>query len=132
MLGVEGDVFEIFCANRLEGYQPDVEGDRLDLYFVLFELGEDFWGEVEAGRGGCGAAGLLGEDGLVAVAVFGVVVAVDVGRERHVSDFVEDSVEVGGGGEAECAFAELSGGEDFGFEQWLGLAGSVEEQAFAG
>jgi hypothetical protein len=91
-----------------------VEGEGLDLYAALFELGEDFGREVKAGCGRCGAAWLLGKDGLVAVAVLGVVVAVDVGRERHVADFVEDSVEVGSWGKAEGALAELSGGEDFG------------------
>jgi hypothetical protein len=74
----------------------------------------------------------LGENGLVAVAVFRVVVAVDIRRERHVTYFVEDSVEVGSGRKAECALAELSGCEDFGFEQWLGFVGGVEEQVFAG
>ena len=132
MLGVEVDVFEVFCANGLEGAEADVEGDGFDLDAVLFELGEDFGGEVEAGGGGGGGAGLLGEDGLVAVAVFGAVVAVDVGGERHVAYFVEDGVEVGRGGEAEGAFAEVSGGEDFGFEEWCGFVGGVEEEAFAG
>ena len=56
-----------------------MECKRLNLYAFLLEFGEDFGGEVEAGGGGGGAAGLLGEDGLVAVAVFGGIVAVDVG-----------------------------------------------------
>ena len=56
----------------------------------------------------------------------------NVGRERYVPDFVEDSVEVWDGGKAQRAFAEVSGGEDFGFEKGFGLVGGVEEQAFAG
>ena len=117
MLGVEVDVFDVFGADGLEGSEADVEGDGLDLDAVCAELGEDLGREVEAGGGGGGGAGFVGEDGLVAVAVFGGVVAVDVGRQRHVADAVEDSAEVVGGGEAQSAFAELAGGEDFGFEQ---------------
>ena len=86
-------------------------------------------------RPAVGAAALPGSwrvDGLVAVAVFRFVVAVDVGRERHVADLFEDGLEVGHGGEAEGAFAELSGGEDFGFEERLGFVGGVEEEALAG
>ena len=109
-----------------------MEGDGLDMYSVLFELGEDFGRKVKARSGGGGGAWFVGEDGLVAVAVLWVVVAVDVGREGHVADFVEDSVEVRDGGKAQGAFAELSSGEDFGFEERFGFVGGVEEQAFAG
>ena len=87
-----------------------MEGNCLNLNAFLLELSEEFGGEVEACCWGCGATWLFGEDGLAAVAVFGGVVAVDVGGERHVADFVEDSVEVGCGGEAEGAFAEFGGG----------------------
>ena len=109
-----------------------MKGYRFDLDFILFELGEYFGGEVKAGGGGRGAAGLLGEDGLVAVAVLRAVVAADVGREGHMAYFVEDSVEVWAGSKAERAFAELACGEDFGFKHGLGFVGGVEEQAFAG
>jgi hypothetical protein len=47
-----------------------------------------------------------------------------------VAYFVEDSVEVRNRGEAEGAFAEVGGGEDFGFEDDLIFV--VEEEAFAG
>ena len=51
------------------------------------------------------------------------------------ADAVEDRVEVWRGGEAEGAFAEVFGGEDFGFEERrcvvrYGLV--VEEEALAG
>ena len=67
--------------------------------------------------GAAAEPGSLREDGLVAVAVVSGVVAVDVGRQRHVADAFEDGVEVWRGGEAQGAFAELAGGEDFGFEE---------------
>ena len=48
------------------------------------------------------------------------------------ADFVEDSVEIGRVEKSECAFAKISGGEDFGFEDGVGFVGGVEEQVFAG
>jgi len=67
--GMEVDIFQIFRTNRLKGAKAHVESDGLDLDAVLFELGQYFGGEVKTGSGRSGAAGLLGEDGLVAVAV---------------------------------------------------------------
>ena len=70
VLGVEVDVFQIFDSDGLEGAEAYVEGYGFDLYPFLFQLVEDFGGEVEAGGGGGGAAGLLGKNCLVAVAIF--------------------------------------------------------------
>jgi len=109
-----------------------VEGDGLDLNAVLFESRENFGGKVKAGRRGSDRAKLLRVSGLVAVAIVRAVVAVDVGREGHVPDFVEDSVEVRGGGKPQGAFAELCSSEDLGFEDGFGFVGGVEEQVFAG
>jgi len=72
----------------------------------------------------------VGEDGLVAVAVFFAVFSVDVGGEGHVAYFVEDGEEVGSGGEAEGALAEVCGGCDFSFED--GNIFVVKEEALAG
>ena len=108
-----------------------MEREGFDLHAVLFELCENFGREVKACCRSGGATGLSREDGLIAIAVFRAVVAVDVRREWHVADFVEDSVEVRRGGKAKGAFAELACGEDFGFEEWLGFAGRVKEQTLA-
>ena len=69
MFCMKVDIFQPFCANRLESSQANVEGDGLDLDVVLFKPSEDFGGEVKAGCGGGGGAKLLGKDGLVAIAV---------------------------------------------------------------
>ena len=75
---------------------------------------------MEAGSGSGGRASFIGEDGLIAGAVFLRVGfgfgAVDVGREWEMADAVECGVEVGDRGEAEGAFAEVGGGEDGGCE----------------
>jgi len=103
-LGVEADVGEVFDANGLEGAEAYVEGEGLDLDAVDAELSEDLGGEVEAGGGGGGGAevlrvGVLGIDGLIAVAVDGgvggVADAVDVGGQGHVADLVDTLEEVG-------------------------------------
>jgi len=130
VLGVEVDIFELFHADGLEGAKANVEGDGFDPDANLPELREDLGSEVQAGGGGGGRAGFVREDGLIAVAVLDAVVAMDVWRERHVADFVEDRVEVGRGHEAEGAFAELSGGENFGFEDDIFFV--VEEETVAG
>ena len=132
MLSVQANFSETFSADGLERTQANMKGDGLDLDAVLLELCEDFGGEVEAGSGRRGASDFMGEDGLVAVAIFGIVVAMDVRGERHVPDFVEDSVEVWRGDEAQGAFAEVGGGENFGFQHGLAFVGGVEEEAFSG
>ena len=116
VFGVKADVFELFRPNWLEGAKTNVESDGFDMDVVLFQLFEDLGGEVEAGCGGGGAAGFLGEDCLVAVAIGFAVVAVDVRGERHVAYFVEDGVEIWRRREAEGAFAELGGGDNLRFQ----------------
>ena len=70
--------------------------------------------------------------GLVAVTIFLAVVAVDVGRERHVAYFVEDGVKIGRRIEAKCALAKLGGGDNFSLKQRLRFVRRMEEEAFAG
>jgi len=132
VFGMKTYIFQPFCADGLESSQANVEGNGLDLHGVLFEFIEDFGRKVKAGSRGGGGTRFVGKDRLVAVTVFWAVVAVDVGRERHVPDFVEDSLEIGSWGKSQCAFAELSGREDFGLQDGVGFVGGVEEQVFAG
>jgi hypothetical protein len=138
VLGVKTDVGEKLCADGLEGSEADVKGDGFDLHALLPELIEDRGREVKPGGGGRGGTGVLGEDGLVAGLIFRRVGdgfgAVDVGRERHVADAIQDLVEVGRWREAEGAFAELACGEDFGFEHGRAVGDGfiAEEETFAG
>jgi len=55
---------------------------------------------------------------LVAFAVGLCVVAMDVGGQRHVSEFVETVEEVCGGEEAQGALSEISTGDDLGLQEW--------------
>ena len=116
MLGVEVNIFHIFCADGLESSKANVEGDGLDLYSLLFQLVENFCREVQAGSGGGGRARFMREDCLVAVAVLWAVLSMDVRREGHVTYFVDDSGKIWSGGKSQGTFAEVFGGEDFGFK----------------
>ena len=132
MLCVETDVFQLLRPNGLEGAKSDVEGNGFNLNPLCFELVENLRSEVKASGRGRGASDLMGEDSLIAVAVFEVVVPMDVRRERHVAYFVEDGMEVRGRRETQSAFAELCRCQDLSFEKGLGLINGMEEQALTG
>ena len=100
MLGVEVNIFHIFCADGLESSKANVESDGLDLYSLLFQLVENFCREVQAGSGGGGRARFMREDCLVAVAVLWAVLSMDVRREGHVTYFVDDSGKIWSGGKS--------------------------------
>lgn len=130
-LAVEVDVFDAVDADGLEGAESDVEGDVGGLDAALFEGFEYFGREVEASGGRGDGAGLLGVDGLVALAVFGAVFAMDVGRERDVADAVEGGVEVGDGLEADGALAMFAVGDDFCLETAVAEADDFSGENFA-
>ena len=132
VFGVETDVFDVFSADRLEGAEADVEGDGFDLNAAGAELFEDFGSKVEAGGGSGGGAELVGEDGLVALAIVSGIVAVDVWGQRHVADAIENSAKVFGGREAESAFAVFGGSDDFGFQERRSVVGGGEVETLAG
>src|ERR1700733_5306506 len=131
VLGMQMDIFQLLGTNRLEGAQAHMECDGLDLNAIASEFGKNLRREVETGSGSGRGTGLACEHGLVAVAIFGTFMAVNVRRQWHVADPVEDSVELRRRRKTESSFAELPGGENLGLEKRLHLAGSVEEQAFA-
>ena len=93
-----------------------VQGRGFRRRLVLWTLGP---GPLTPGRGPwtllCEGRGV---DGLIAGSIFGGVGrgfgAVNVGRKREVAYGFERGVKVGGGGEAEGAFAEGAGGKDGG------------------
>ena len=71
----------VLLLDRLEGPDPDVEGDESPADAPACQGFKDCFGEVQAGGGGGHGTGSAGEDGLVALAVVRPFVAlVDVGR----------------------------------------------------
>jgi hypothetical protein len=72
--------------------------------------------EVETRRGSGDGARLPSENGLVAGAIFDSVVAVDVGREGHVANAIQDLVKVCNWNEFEGAPAEFAAFYNLGLE----------------
>ena len=111
-LGVEADVFGTLDTDRLEGAEADVQRKPCNLCAVRRELRENLRREVQAGGGRGGGAGIGGEDGLVALTVFGGVglclVAMDVRRQRQMADALQRGVEVGDRRKAQRALAEVA------------------------
>src|SRR5207237_8696370 len=96
-------VFEALGGDGFEGAGADVEGGESGFDAGLLDLSFQLFGKVQRG-GRCGdSAGLAREDGLVALAVEVVArvagaVALDVGREGHAADALEQLGRGGGGG----------------------------------
>src|SRR5712692_2254345 len=80
------------------------------------EAVENFPGEVQPGGRSGNGAGLLCENGLVALTVGGLIGAINVRRQRHVAQALERGVEVLPGMKAERALSEFSAADDFGLQ----------------
>src|SRR5713101_5614747 len=80
------------------------------------EAAENFRGEVQPGGRSSDSARLLCENGLVALAVRGLIGAINVRRQRHVAQALKSGVEVLPGMKAERTLSEFSAADDFGFE----------------
>jgi len=114
---VKADLAHTLDAERSECAEADMEGDASIFYSFGGELCKKILREVQARSGGRDGTALAGKDGLIAVAVGAGVVTTDVGRQRHVSDRVEDREEVANRREFEQAFTEWAALKDFGFER---------------
>jgi len=77
-------IAKVFCFNGSKGAESDVESDE-----GVGELGEEFWGKVEASGGGGDGAWGLSVGGLIVAGVGGLEIGLplnftglkDVGRE---------------------------------------------------
>ena len=83
-LGIEGVLLRVLGRHGPEGARTHVEGEKGDLDPALADRGQGGIGEMER-RGGCrDRPGIAREDRLVALAVLGLVWALDVGRKGNV------------------------------------------------
>ncbi len=132
MLGVETNVFNVFRPHRLEGPKTDVQSNGLDLDASSANGIKNLRGKVKASGGrGC-TAWLVRKDSLVAVAIFFPIVTVNVRRQRHVTNPVENREEVRRRNKANCPFTEFSGGDNLGLQERLFFAGCSEMKMLAG
>ncbi len=93
-LAVQADFVDALDAQRGKGAEADVQRDARDFDALRGERVEHLRREVQAGGGRGHRAALAREDGLVALAIRGRIVATNVGRQRHVADAVEDGEEI--------------------------------------
>src|SRR5690348_8151895 len=113
---MHGVVFYTLLVDGAERVEADVKGDRGPANAPSVQLAEEALSEVEAG-GGCGGGAFgAGVNGLVALGVSGLLV--DVGRERHLSEGVEQGTRRHI--ETEDAPAKLGARNDLGLEVWSG------------
>ncbi len=82
-------VFDLVDPHRLEGARAHVQGDESPLDALGGDLFQQRFVEVQACGGRGDRTGTFGIHGLVALTVSALVRAVDVGRQRHVADAVE-------------------------------------------
>ena len=113
------DLGDTIDADRLKSSEADVQRDVGNLNAARADRREDVVGEMQArGRRGHGPA-FAREDGLVAALIGLFVGPRDVGRQRHVAEAIERSIEVGYGGKAQGALAVFSARDHFSTQLWL-------------
>ncbi len=114
VLRVQAHVLDPLDAQRSEGAEANVQRDAGDVDARDGKAVQHLRGEVEAGGGRCDGAALAGEDGLVALLVFGGVRPVDIRRQGHMTDALDGGPEVGHRREAQQALAEVAALEHLG------------------
>ncbi len=106
-------IFHPFLAHRLKCSQPHVQRDFRGFNAARFDASQNFRREVQT----CGRRGhrtlFAGVDGLVALAVRRLVLAVDVWRQRDVANALDDGKEIRHGKKANAALSEAAAGDHF-------------------
>jgi hypothetical protein len=132
VLRVKMDIRNLLGAYRLKGSEADVQGNGLDLDASSANGIKNLRGKVKARSGSRCTARLVRKDSLVAVAIFFPIVTVNVRRQRHVTDLVENSLKILHRIKPQGALAELSGANDFGLEERFRLIGRSEVKVLSG
>ena len=78
---------DLVLLYRAEGAQTHMQGHFSNVHALGADGIHQFRGEVQASRGRCGAAKLLGIDGLVLALILQLLG--DIGRQRHFAKFVQ-------------------------------------------
>src|SRR5271167_929417 len=119
-------------AHRLKRSQPHVQRDLSRFDAASANAAEDLGCEVQA-RGRCGnGAEWLGVNGLVLLAIFQRVWAIDIRRQRYVPNPLQYAEEILDRIKAEMALAERAAPDDLGREIVRIMAGfSAEINSFA-
>ena len=94
-LAVHAVLLEALRGDRAERASADVQRHRGPVDAALCEGPQEFVGEVKARGGRRDGAGCAGVDRLVALAILLVRSALDVGRERHRADLLQELLRSG-------------------------------------
>src|SRR5271155_3953040 len=129
-LDVDFVIFEALGADRFEGAQAYVEGYLCNFDIAGADALQNFRREVQTRRGRGYGASLPRVDGLVALAVGGLVGTLDVRRQGNVAEAAERFVETGFRGEAQDAQAKFAAAFGYGFEFRLAILGALAENNF--
>src|SRR5271169_4219488 len=109
-------IFQALGAHRLEGSKSDVEGDLGNFDISRADALQDLGREVQT-RGGCShGTSLPGVDGLITLAIGGLVCALDVGRQWDVAEPPERFVKTVFGSKAQDPQAIFAAAFDDSFE----------------
>src|SRR5450631_1224824 len=119
-------IFHFFYAYGLKRAQPDVQRDLGNFDPASTNAVQYFSGEVQTGRRRRHRSPRLSVDSLIALAirrlVVAIVLAVNVGRKRHVPDALDAGEEIVDRGEADAPLPETAALRDQGFEcGWVAL-----------
>src|SRR6185437_2092568 len=110
---------DCLLAQRLKCSQSDMKGHLDDLHAARADAVENVGRKMQACGGRGGRADWLREDSLIAYAIRSPIVALNVGWQGNVPDFLEPMEEIRRWREAQAALAELPAGDDLSFEQRL-------------
>jgi len=95
-------LLDIVATNWQESTKANMKSKVLDLNAFGFEFGEGFFGHVKTGSWSGGGAEFFGPNGLIALNVVGVGIAMEIWRKRNVAvgfdDIGEWTVTADGGG----------------------------------
>lgn len=101
-LGMHMVLLDIVATNWQESTKANMKSKVLDLNAFGFKFGEGFFGHVETGGWSGGGAEFFSPNGLIALNVVGVGIAMEIWRKRNVAvgfdDIGEWTVTADGGG----------------------------------
>src|SRR5271165_7540489 len=112
-------IFNFFYSYRLKSAESYMQGDLGNFNSASTNLFKRLRCEVQARRWCCHRPARLRIHSLVAVAVLclvaAVVVAMNVGRKRNLSDALDARKEIGDRSEADSAFSNIAAADYLGF-----------------
>src|ERR1700680_2910896 len=101
-------VFHSFFAYWLECSQPNVQRDLRGFNTTLFDSGQNFGCEVQTCCRGSHRALFAGIDGLIALTIRRLILAVNVRGQRDVTDAFDGVKKIVNGKKADEAFSEAA------------------------